>query len=84
MNFPSSYSSAFLVCLLLATLAGFSSVAADSSTWQSLFNGKDLTGWETFLGRANPSGQERKATNQSGRREREYREHRRNRVSERG
>ena len=27
---------------------------AENIKWQSLFNGRDLSGWETFLGRANP------------------------------
>ena len=38
--------------LLLAAAKSFA--AAASPEWQPLFNGKDLTGWETFLGRANP------------------------------
>jgi hypothetical protein len=37
-------------CFALASWA----VAADASEWKSLFNGKDLGGWDTFLGRANP------------------------------
>ena len=30
--------------------------AADAAEFKPLFNGKDLTGWDTFLGRANPGG----------------------------
>src|SRR5258705_7583044 len=39
-----------LNCLMLAAR----SVLADSNEWKLLFNDKDLTGWDTFLGRANP------------------------------
>jgi len=31
-----------------------SAVAADAPEWKSLLNGRDLSGWDTFLGRANP------------------------------
>jgi len=34
---------------VIALLATFSEVRADDSEWKSLFNGKDLTGWETWL-----------------------------------
>ena len=37
--------------LFLLLLCVASSSASD---WKSLFNGKDLSGWETYLGRANP------------------------------
>ena len=40
----------FFNCLALASRC----VSADVAEWVPLFNGKDLSGWETFLGRANP------------------------------
>jgi hypothetical protein len=42
-----------LFLLHCLTLAGTCS-AADASEWKPLFNGRDLAGWDTFLGRANP------------------------------
>jgi hypothetical protein len=39
-----------LSCLALARLA----CPTNASEWRSLFNGQDLAGWDTFLGRANP------------------------------
>jgi hypothetical protein len=40
--------------LLLVSLACLSSPGLGAQEWKSLFNGRDLTGWNSFLGRANP------------------------------
>ncbi len=40
----------FLVILSLLLLAGCKNRPADNEKWESLFNGKDLSGWETYLG----------------------------------
>src|SRR5262249_1563504 len=42
------------ILVLLACLAVWNIAAAERSEWKPLFNGKDLSGWETFLLRSNP------------------------------
>ncbi|GAB4035633.1 3-keto-disaccharide hydrolase [Spirosoma gilvum] len=39
------------ICSLLILLFCLTSSFGQSTTWQSLFNGKDLSGWETYLDR---------------------------------
>jgi hypothetical protein len=43
-----------LLILLHSIALASRGAVADGSEWQALFNGKDLSGWNTFLGRANP------------------------------
>lgn len=37
------------ICLCLASLSSLQAQSAQNGKWQSLFNGKNLTGWETYL-----------------------------------
>jgi len=43
------FQSILLVCFAVA-----GQLFSAGAEWRSLFNGKDLSGWDTFLGRANP------------------------------
>jgi hypothetical protein len=45
-----NYKNLSVMALLIFFLGSFINSPPDSSTWQSLFNGKDLTGWDTYLG----------------------------------
>ena len=40
----------FILVLALVIVAGCKNRSAENEKWQSLFNGKDLSGWETYLG----------------------------------
>jgi hypothetical protein len=40
-----------LFCVIAALLAVVPSPAADTDDWKPLFNGKDLSGWDTWLGK---------------------------------
>jgi hypothetical protein len=42
--------SKYIVVLLLSTVALAFTVPAKKDIWKSLFNGKNLTGWDTYLG----------------------------------
>ena len=44
---------AFLLLLLFATIMAPFSLSAQEQTWQSLFNGKDLSGWAELNGAHN-------------------------------
>lgn len=37
------------ICLCLVSLSSLQAQSAQNGKWQSLFNGKNLTGWETYL-----------------------------------
>ncbi|QMW02550.1 3-keto-disaccharide hydrolase [Spirosoma foliorum] len=37
------------ICLYLVSLSSLQAQSAQNGKWQSLFNGKNLTGWETYL-----------------------------------
>src|SRR4051812_41150037 len=42
-----------LLALSLVALLPLSLVAGEKTAWRSLFNGKDLAGWDTWLGKPN-------------------------------
>src|SRR6478609_8230843 len=45
MNYPKTYLSLFIVLLLYSNFQ-----TVNDAKWRSLFNGKDLTGWDTYIG----------------------------------
>jgi hypothetical protein len=45
-----NYKNLSLSVLLILLLAGFTNPPAEKSKWKPLFNGKNLSGWDTYLG----------------------------------
>lgn len=53
-----------LLCVL--TVAACAASAADAGAWKPLFNGKDLSGWRTYVSMQPPAGGPEKATSARG------------------